>query len=156
MADEDKGTTALPVGHVPMPTFPSGHRNLTDVEVDALIDHYASNDYLRVSGGGWKPRAAIAELKARRADTRDARQAQVVAWAKAAFIEAQATSLPQRGLRLLEEAIEAFQAAGGDREQAHKLIDYVFDRPPGRLGQELGGVGVTLVDQLVAREGLDR
>jgi hypothetical protein len=43
---------------------------------------------------------------------RNQRQADVFAWAQAAFTVEQATSLPQRGLRLLEEAIEAFQATG--------------------------------------------
>jgi len=73
---------------------------------------------------------------------RDRRQADVFAWARAAFTVEQATSLPQRGLRLLEEAAEAFQAAGGDAEMAHRLVDYVFARPVGELRQELGGVGI--------------
>lgn len=76
---------------------------------------------------------------------RATRQVRVLSWAKACFGEAEATSLPQRGLRLLEEAIECFQAAGGDDEQAHKLVDYIFDRPVGELHQEIGGVGVTLL-----------
>lgn len=75
--------------------------------------------------------------------TRDQRQAAIFAWAKAAFSEEETTSLPQRGLRLLEEAVEAFQACGGDEETAARLVKYVFGRPPGDLGQELGGVGVT-------------
>jgi len=45
----------------------------------------------------------------------------------------QATSLPQRGLRLLEEAIEAFRAAGGGPEMAHQLVDYVFARAVSEL-----------------------
>lgn len=52
-------------------------------------------------------------------------------------------SLAERGMRLLEEAIEAFQAAGGAPAIAHKLVDHVFARPVGELAQELGGVGVT-------------
>jgi hypothetical protein len=27
----------------------------------------------------------------------------------------------------------------------HKLVDYTFDSPAGRLGQEIGGVGLTLL-----------
>ena len=77
--------------------------------------------------------------------TRDERQAAIFAWAKAAFSVEEATSLPQRGLRLLEEAIEAFQACGGGEEKAHELVSFVFGRPPGEIGQELGGVGVTLI-----------
>lgn len=85
--------------------------------------------------------------------TREERQAQIFAWAKEAFSEAEATSLPQRGLRLLEEAIEAFQACGGDEAVSHSLVSYVFGRPPGLLHQELGGVGVTAI-ALAAAAGL--
>lgn len=78
-------------------------------------------------------------------DDRERRQHQVHLWCKQAFGRDHALSLPQRGIRLLEEAIEACQAAGGEREMAHRLVDYVFDRPVGKLRQELGGVGVTLL-----------
>lgn len=27
----------------------------------------------------------------------------------------------------------------------HKLVDHVFDRPPGNLAQEIGGSGITLL-----------
>lgn len=74
---------------------------------------------------------------------RDKRQEMLASWAEMAFGRDQATSIPQRGLRLLEEAIEAFQACGGDPAIAHKLVDFVFDRPAGSVGQELGGVAVT-------------
>lgn len=74
---------------------------------------------------------------------RNRRQTQVGAWCAAAFGRDHAASIPQRGVRLAEEAIEAAQAAGCDREMIHKLVDYVFDRPAGELSQELGGVGVT-------------
>lgn len=76
---------------------------------------------------------------------RNRRQTQVAAWCAAAFGRDHAASIPQRGVRLLEEAIEAAQASGADRDMAHKLVDYVFDRPTGELSQELGGVGVTLL-----------
>ena len=84
---------------------------------------------------------------------RDQRQALIIDWARAAFGEAEATSIPQRGLRLLEEAIEAFQACGGDEAIAHKLVAFVFARPPGTVGQELGGVAVTVL-ALAAAAGL--
>lgn len=74
---------------------------------------------------------------------RDVRQRQIMNWAQAAFGVDEATSLPQRGLRLLEEALEAFQACGGDEAMAHKLAAFVFTRPKGEIGQELGGVAVT-------------
>lgn len=84
---------------------------------------------------------------------RDQRQAMIANWAELAFGREEATGLPQRGLRLLEEAIEAFQACGGDEAMAHKLVTFVFGRPPGEVGQELGGVAVTVL-ALAAAAGL--
>lgn len=81
------------------------------------------------------------------------RQEVLASWAAQAFGSDQATSIPQRGLRLLEEAIEAFQASGGDEAMAHKLVTFVFERPPGTVGQELGGVAVTSL-LLAAAAGL--
>lgn len=76
---------------------------------------------------------------------RGRRQATITAWARQCFGDEQATSLPQRAVRLLEEAIETYQAAGGSREMAAGLVDFVFQRPPGALAQELGGVSVCLL-----------
>src|SRR5580692_786925 len=76
---------------------------------------------------------------------RNDRQVKVINWAKEAFGEEEATSLSQRGLRLLEEAAEAFQACGRTEDMAHKMIEYVFSRPIGEIGQELGGVGVCVL-----------
>lgn len=95
----------------------------------------------------------MSDHDAQRSFPRDQRQATVFAWAKMAFGEAEASSLPQRGLRLLEEAIEAFQACGGDEAIAHKLVTFVFARPAGTVGQELGGVAVTTL-ALAAAAGL--
>lgn len=70
------------------------------------------------------------------------RQRLVVDWAKACFGAPQVNSLPQRGLRLCEEAIEAAQAAGCNKQMLHDLVDYVYGRPVGKLFQEIGGVAV--------------
>lgn len=88
---------------------------------------------------------ALLDMTSKRQLSRDDRQAQIASWAAKAFGHAEATSLPQRGLRLLEEAIEAFQACAGDEAIAHK--------PPGTVGQELGGVAVTTL-ALAAAAGL--
>lgn len=85
------------------------------------------------------------ELAALTKLSRDQRQAMVASWAELAFGRDEATSVPQRGLRLLEEAIEAFQACGGDEVIAHKLVKYVFGRDKGEVGQELGGVAVCVL-----------
>ena len=51
----------------------------------------------------------------------------------------------ERTQRFLEEAFELAQAIGAvSAEQVHKLVDYVFDRPQGKLEQELGGAYVSL------------
>ena len=76
---------------------------------------------------------------------RDQRQTLIADWACKAFGEAEATDISQRALRLLEEAIEAFQACKGDEALALKLVKFVFARPPGWASQELGGVAVTIL-----------
>ena len=96
---------------------------------------------------------ATTEFSVERNLPRDQRQEMVASWAELAFGRDQSTSIPQRGLRLLEEAIEAFQACGGDEVMAHKLVSFVFARPPGTIGQELGGVAVTVL-ALAAAAGL--
>jgi len=76
---------------------------------------------------------------------RDTRQHTIARWCAEAFGQEHASSLPQRGIRLLEEAIEAAQAAGCSADMAHRLVDFVFGRPVGELRQELGGVGLCLL-----------
>jgi NTP pyrophosphatase (non-canonical NTP hydrolase) len=44
-----------------------------------------------------------------------------------------------------QEMIETFQACGGDAGKAHELVTFVFGRDPGEVGQELGGVAVTVL-----------
>lgn len=95
-------------------------------------------------------------------DTRPQRQLDAYRWGIRAFGVVHMTSRPQRAVRFLEEAVEAYQAAGADKEMAHRLVDYVFSRPVGDLAQELGGCGLTLLlfaqaadmsaDQCEARE----
>jgi hypothetical protein len=73
------------------------------------------------------------------------RQSRVHDWCVAAFGDDHAWSVEQRGIRMIEEAIEAGQAAGCSAEMVHRLVDHVFSRPVGDLAQEIGGVGVTLL-----------
>jgi NTP pyrophosphatase (non-canonical NTP hydrolase) len=101
---------------------------------------------------------ALREVQAFRGTTssgteRDQRQTMIADWARLAFGHDEATSLPQRGIRLLEETIEAFQAVGGAEDKAIELVKYVFARPAGKIGQELGGVAVTTL-ALAAAAGL--
>jgi hypothetical protein len=76
---------------------------------------------------------------------RSLRQQQAADWARRAFGARYVADLPERGLRVLEETIEAYQATGGKREMAHKMVDYVFGRPAGDVSQEIGAIGLTLL-----------
>ena len=50
----------------------------------------------------------------------------------------------ERNHRFLEEALELVQSGGCTASEAHQLVDYVFSRPVGEIGQEVGGSIVTL------------
>lgn len=79
------------------------------------------------------------------ATERPVRQKLITKWAIDSFSEAEALSIEQRGLRLLEEAIELAQVCKVDQRMIHKLVDYVYNRPIGHIQQEIGGVGLTLL-----------
>ena len=49
-----------------------------------------------------------------------------------------------RNMRFLEEALELVQACGLDKEAALVLVEYVYDRPTGDIGQEIGGTLISL------------
>lgn len=53
--------------------------------------------------------------------------------------------LYERALRMLEEAVETTQCCKVPRDQVHRLIDYVYDRPVGDISQEIGGTAVGLL-----------
>lgn len=74
--------------------------------------------------------------------TRRLRQEAVYAWGMHAFPDDMDPET--RGLRFLEEAMELYQANGGDPMKAVHLLTYVFLRPRGEVAQEIGGVMVTL------------
>lgn len=88
---------------------------------------------------------AVSDASGDMSSGRNRRQAETHAWCVAAFGDHDARSIPQRGLRLIEEAIETAQACGCDPAMLHRLIDHVYAKPVGELQQELGGLGVTLL-----------
>lgn len=71
-------------------------------------------------------------------------QENVFTWIKSAFGEKLAYDRRQRNHRFLEESLELVQSTGCAREDAHLLVDYVFDREVGEPAQEAGGVFLTL------------
>jgi hypothetical protein len=65
-------------------------------------------------------------------------------WGVRCFGQEHMNDLPTRSLRCLEEAVELAQVLQVPREQVHKLVDYVYDRPPGDSVQEAGGTLLTI------------
>lgn len=81
-------------------------------------------------------------------------QYRVTNWCLRTFGGTTASDVRERCYRFLEEALELVQSLGMSREEAHKLVDYVFNRDKGETAQEIGGVMVTL-SALVSAHGLD-
>ncbi|WP_205417667.1 MULTISPECIES: hypothetical protein [Pseudomonas syringae group] len=71
-------------------------------------------------------------------------QSRVAPWLVECFGEVIAQDTQERNQRFLEEALELVQACGATSDEAHQLVDYVFDRDVGEQSQEVGGVMVTL------------
>ena len=85
---------------------------------------------------------------------RHTQQERISIWAvRTLGIEACANSV-ERALRVAEEAIELAQACKVSKEQLHRLVDYVFERPAGKPGQEIAGTLVCLYS-LASALGLD-
>lgn len=104
--------------------FPSG---ITRVVVHA--------DNLRITPGGEAPFIPASNVLQRR----------VAQFLKDCFTDDPVVRPKVRVYRFLEEAMELAQSMEVSKEDATKLVDYVFGRPVGDVKQELGGVVFTLV-----------
>lgn len=71
-------------------------------------------------------------------------QDRVEPWLLICFGEAIARDRAERNHRFLEEALELVQSTGCTQDEAHQLVDYVYNRDVGDPPQEVGGVMVTL------------
>lgn len=71
-------------------------------------------------------------------------QARVAAWMLECFGPEITKDRIERADRFVEEALELAQSIGWTADRGHALVDYVFGRPVGEVGQEVGGVMVTL------------
>ena len=71
-------------------------------------------------------------------------QSRVQPWLVACFGPEVAGDREERSHRFLEEALELVQATGCTADEAHALVEYVFQRPAGETSQEVGGVMLTL------------
>lgn len=81
-------------------------------------------------------------------------QQRVQMWMRQCFTPTICVDHEERCDRFVEEAIELVQALGYDRRRITALIDYVYGRPVGEPGQEVGGVMVTL-SALCSAAGID-
>ena len=81
-------------------------------------------------------------------------QQRVQPWLMECFGPVISADKQERNHRFLEEALETVQAAGCTASEAHQLVDYVFGRPVGELGQEVGGAMTTLAALCLAN-GID-
>lgn len=79
-------------------------------------------------------------------------QQRVEPWMAACFGARIAADTSERNHRFFEEATELVQAGGMPKADALMLVDYVYGRPVGELGQEIGGVMVTLAALCLAQE----
>jgi NTP pyrophosphatase (non-canonical NTP hydrolase) len=75
-------------------------------------------------------------------------------WLVECFGEVVARDKVERNHRFVEESLELVQACDITKEEVLKIVDYVFDRPKGEIGQEVGGVMNTLAALCVAH-GVD-
>ncbi len=80
-------------------------------------------------------------------------QKAVLKWAVDSFGPI-ALNRDERAARLVEEAVEVAQVEGVRAEVVQRILARVYSRPPGELGQEIGGCGITLL-ALAENAGID-
>lgn len=119
---------------------------------DIIFDLIVAQRRCERGEDGMAIQRAIAALTATRGS--DGLQSGVAAWMLACFGAEIAADVTERNHRFLEESLELMQAGGCTASEAHQLVDYVYGRSVGELGQEIGGVMVTLAALCVAH-GLD-
>jgi len=78
-------------------------------------------------------------------------QSRVQPWMLECFGVGIAADRQERNHRFPEEALELAQACNCGRNEAHQLVDYVYDRDVGEKSQEVGGVMVTLAALCLAQ-----
>ena len=79
-------------------------------------------------------------------------QDRVEPWLKECFGDIIPKDKVERNHRFLEEALELVQALNCSKEDAHDLVEYVYNRAVGEPHQEVGGVMVTLAALCLANE----
>lgn len=70
-------------------------------------------------------------------------QSMVAKWVRSTFGDECQVDTRERGLRLVEEALELGQSVGITREDALAVLQQVYSRPKGEVHQEFGGLMIT-------------
>lgn len=81
-------------------------------------------------------------------------QDRVVPWMEVCFGKKSSKDHNERNLRFIEEALKLVQACNFNANEAHYMVDYVFNRPVGEKKKEVGGTMVTLAALCLAH-GID-
>ena len=102
-------------------------------------DDVSSPDYWRNREDGRQPVRTFSPE-----DDKPSFQTRVGRWCRDLFGPDIANNIDVRNYRFIEEALELVQALGCSKEDALKLVDYVYSRPAGEPVQEVGGTMVTL------------
>ncbi|AKR55755.1 hypothetical protein XM25_08073 [Devosia sp. H5989] len=136
-------TAALSVRAEPVAVKPHLDTLFSCLETFWCITKEGTDDRLLAEGALDAAKAISAALVASPAET-EAHQDRVAAWMLECFGAEIAADKIERADRFIEEALELAQATGWSAERGHALVDYVFSRPVGEIGQEVGGVMVTL------------
>lgn len=125
-----------------------GYVTQVDVNVDSIVGvaSYPDGSLLTVNEG------AVSVRNEGQTDGMQSFDEAVDEWLIECFGETIARDKVERNHRFLEEALELVQSAGCSRQEAHKLVDYVFGRPRGELRQEVGGTYVTLLALCAAHD----
>lgn len=76
---------------------------------------------------------------------RDQRQGRVATWLLDIFGVEICFSREERINRFFEEAVELAQSVSMPKENALRIVEYVYNRPRGVPMQEIGGVSITLL-----------
>jgi len=84
-------------------------------------------------------------------DDRAERQMVVEEWVIKTFGQACLSSVEERVLRVVEEALELAQSEFVPRERIEQLLSHVWARPLGNPSQELGSLGITMLAYAAAK-----
>lgn len=90
--------------------------------------------------------------KETKSDKKDKFQYRVDEWLMDCFGYNIARDKRIRNHRFLEESLELVQACGCTKEDALRLVDYVYNRDIGEIDQEVGGVATTLAALCLAQD----